>query len=44
MDALIELDDVLREFWLGFFQDFPLRDLIIMLGGTAILAFILMTI
>lgn len=44
LDDLIELDDVLREFWHGFFEDFPLRDLCWVLAGSGILALILLAI
>lgn len=44
MEDLIKLDDLLREFWESFFEDFPFRDLLILVAGTAILALILLTI
>ncbi len=44
LEDLIKLDDLLREFWQGFFEDFPVPELIGMLIGTAILALILMSI
>lgn len=44
LEDLIKLDDLLREFWQGFFENFPLRDLFWMLAGTSVLALILMAI
>lgn len=44
MQDLIKLDDLLREFWEGFFQDFPFRDLLVLLVGTAIITLIMLII
>lgn len=44
LEDLIKLDDVLREFWQGFFEDFPLLDLLGMMIGVAIFALILLII
>lgn len=44
MEDLIKLDKLLEAFWQGFFEDFPVWDLIGMLVGTAILALVLLAI
>ena len=42
MEDLIKLDDLLREFWESFFEDFPMLDLLGMLIVVAIITIIFM--
>jgi hypothetical protein len=42
MEDLIKLDDLLREFWEGFFKEFPMLDLFGMLIVVAIITIIFM--